>query len=132
MPSTFKSFKVESPLGYTVSCSKERWKHITQHEIMKENRAAIMDAIGDPLAVYKSEEWPETRDIYFGKSESATYGEKLLTKVVVDKPTEYNDEGEIVSAWPQKDISGNISEGGLQYVKPKPGQKKRYTIHQDK
>lgn len=132
MPSTFKCFKVESPLGYTVNCSVESWEHLTQHEIMLKNREAIIEAVGDPTWVYKSAEWPEKRDIYFGKSEKATYGENLLTKVVADRPTKYNDEGEIVSAWPTKDVSGNISEGGLLYAKPKPGQKKRYTVHQDK
>jgi hypothetical protein len=131
MSSAFKSFKVESPLGYTVSCSKENWSHIERHEIMKENRDAVIDAVGDPVAVYSSEEWPDKRDIYFGRSSKATYGESLYTKVVVNKPTEYISDGEVVSAWPQKDISGNIKEGGLLYVKSRPGQKKRYTVHQD-
>lgn len=132
MTSKFKGFKVNSPLGYTVSCSVESWSHIEQHEIMKTNREAVIEAIGDPTAIYTSEEWPETRDIYFGKSEKATYGEKLFTKVVVNRPTEYNSEGEVVSAWPQPNISGNIDKGGLQYVKSRPGQKKRYTVYQDK
>lgn len=132
MTAAFKSFKVESPLGYTVSCTEENWEHIKQHQIMEGNIDAIIDAIGDPFAIYTSQEWSETRDVYFGKSERASYGDKLLTKVIVNKPTEYNSEGEVVSAWPQKDISGNIDEGGLQYVKSKPRQKKRYTVYQDK
>lgn len=132
MASTFKTFKVESPLGYTVSCSAENWKHIEQHEIMKNNREAVIEAIGDPIAVFSSEEWPETRDIYFGKSENATYGEKLFTKVVVNRPTEYCSEGEVVSSWPQKNLGGNVNEGGLLYAKSRLGQKKRYTVYQDK
>ncbi len=131
MSSVFESFKVKSPLGYTVSCSKENWSHIERHEIMKENRDAVIDAVGDPVAIYSSEEWPDKRDVYFGRSNKATYGESLYTKVVVNKPTEYVSDGEVVSAWPQRDISGNIREGGLLYVKSRPRQKKRYTVHQD-
>lgn len=133
MTDAFKSFAVESPMGYTVKCSEDNWKHIKEHhEIMKENREAVIDSIGDPIAIYSSEEWPEKRDVYFGKSNKATYGENLYTKVIVNKPTEYSEEGEVVSAWPQKNISGNISEGGLLYAKSRPRQEKRYTVYQDK
>ena len=114
------SFTVQSPLGYTVVCSSEFWNHIDdRHPIMKENEKALVNAISDPVAIYSSEKWPEKRDVYFGKTSQATYGEKMFTKVVIDKPDEYNKEGQVISAWPQKSISGNINERGLRYVKSK-------------
>lgn len=128
-----KIFTVESPLGYTVSCTNESWDHIVTHghEVMENNVDAMIEAIGDPVYVYKSAEHPKSRDVFFGKSTVATYGESYYTKVIVEKPNEYNNEGEIVSAWPQPTISGGIEEGGLQYVKRKPRQQTRYSVSKD-
>lgn len=42
-----EKFKVESPLGYTVVCSKTRWEeHIEpRHYVMAKNEAAVKEAI---------------------------------------------------------------------------------------
>ena len=108
---TEKIFTIKSPLGYNIVCSDTTWsEHIqTSHAMMSENIEAVKDAVGNPMAVYQSAEWPN-RDVYFGKSSQATYGNLLYTKVVVVTPDEYNEEGDVVSAWPQRNISGNIGE----------------------
>lgn len=112
------AFTVQSPLGYTVQCSSSIWnEHIASgHSLMAKNVDAVTNAISDPVAVYQSDEWPK-RDVYFGKSDIATYKQNLYTKVIVDTPDEYNEKGSVVSAWAQKDISGNIDEKGLKYAK---------------
>lgn len=85
--------------------TEEAHEHITKgHDIMSKNIAAIGEAILKPTAVFQSNEWVG-RDVYFGKNDSAYNGKDLYTKVIVHKPTEYNTEGNVVSAWPQKDIS---------------------------
>lgn len=113
-----------SPLGYIVVCDKSSWEHIAHnHKIMIGNEQAMKEAIENPLAIFKSEEWQD-RDVYFGVTEKATYATKLITKVVVDVPTKYDDKGRVVSSWPQKEMKGNISQKGLKYVKHKSGQKK--------
>ena len=110
----------KSPLGYNVCVTEDTWKdHITQgHKIMENNADAIMNAIEDPIAIYGSLEWPN-RDVYFGKSEIATYKSSLYTKVIIETPDQYNEYGTVVSAWPQKNIDGNINEKELKHVKPK-------------
>jgi hypothetical protein len=117
---TSNLFVVKSPLGHDVCCSENNWhNHIARnHAIMCNNLEAVKNTIVDPDAIYQSEEWPN-RNVYFGKSNIATYKDSFYTKVIVASPNEYNGMGSIVSAWPQKDISGNIDEEGLKYVRSK-------------
>lgn len=109
---------VESPIGYKVCVSRNTWENhiITGHKTMENNLEAVIDTIKNPDAIFSSEEWPDKRHVYFSTSKSATY-KNLYTKVVVNTPDEYNEYGEVVSAWPQKDMSGGIE--GIKYVKPK-------------
>lgn len=103
-------------------CTTASWNHITDgHKIMEKNEAAIVDALENPLYIYESNQW-ENRDVYFAKSEKATYGKKLYTKVVVENNKEKSNE--VVTAWPQHDIKGGIEEGGLKHVDSKLGRKK--------
>ena len=119
-----RRFSAKSPLGHWIHCDKRSWNHIIKgHPQMEENEEAIKKAISEPDQIYESAEWPK-RDVYFGKSAEATYGERFYTKVVVDTPDEYNEFGSVVSAWNQKSISGNINTGGLKYDKTKPGSEK--------
>jgi len=115
------AFTVRSPLGYDICCSGSTWNGyiVPGHRIMEKNIEAVKKALEDPVAIYPSKEWPK-RDVYFGLSDIATYKRALYTKVVIDTPDEYNKEESVVSAWPQEDISGNIDEGEIKYVKPKP------------
>ena len=103
-----KPFVIETPRGYKVACTEKSWEHIVTHghSMMQENEEAIKDALADPICVFKSAEHPEKREVFFGRSEKATYGTKFVTKVVVEKPNEYNDMGEVVSTWPQRHTDG--------------------------
>ena len=115
-------FTETSPLGYKVACHKSVWEdHIVQqsgHPIMKDNLHAVQETIATPDVVYGSNEWPN-RDVYFKQCSTATYGDKMYTKVIVNTPDVNNDTGSVVTAWPQKNLSGKIDEGNLKYVKPK-------------
>lgn len=115
-------FTETSPLGYQVCCHRSVWEdHIikpTGHPIMKDNIEAVKETIKQPDVVYGSNEWPN-RDVYFKQCSTASYGDKLYTKVVVTTPDIDSDVGAVVTAWPQKKISGKIDEGELKYVKPK-------------
>lgn len=115
-----KIFETTSALGYKVCCYRSNWKnHISSgHPIMVKNIEAVQKAVEKPEEVYQSNEWPQ-RDVYFGRCTEATYGDKLFTKVIVEVSDDPTQTAYVVSAWPQKDIKGNISQGGLKYVKPK-------------
>lgn len=114
-------FEVQSPLGYKVVCLKRQWDHITKgHSMMANKEKEIKETLSDPEVIYESEEWPDKRDVYF----KACSNVNAYTKVVIDKPDQYNEEGSVVSAWIQRGISGNISKGGPKYVKSKSGQTK--------
>lgn len=118
-----KVFTVKGPL-YDISCFQYDWKHITNnHEIMEANKEAIKDTLEKPLCIYNSNQWTN-RQIYFGKTDKATYGDKFYTKVVVEMPDTNETEGRLISAWPQKDIKGNVDERRLLYVDRKLGRKK--------
>ena len=114
-------FLVDTKFGKCV-CTTSSWNHITNgHKIMAKNEAAIVDTLKEPLYVYKSDKWGN-RDVYFAKSQKATYGEKFYTKVVVENNKEKPNE--VITAWPQPDIKGGIEEGGLKHVDSKLGRKK--------
>lgn len=117
-----KTFVAHTPLGYEVAFTEESWNHIVArgHDMMEGNEEAIKDTLTNPNCVFESSEHPESRHVYFGKSAKASYGEKFLTKVIVEVPNEYNNIGKVVSAWPQKEVKGGINQGGLCYVKYKP------------
>ena len=107
-------FSVNNYEGITVSCTKEQWDiHIVgHHSIMQKNEKAVKDTIKDPDIVYESE-CNDNREIYFKASPYSTYKD-FLTKVVVEyTPGKKNPEsivGEVVSAWPQKEEKGGISD----------------------
>ena len=105
-------FTANSPLGVTVYCSNDTWyNHIVAgHSPMTDKQTEVKYAIENPLCVYQSKSHPENRDVYF--AHNLPYDE--YTKVVVEN---YDTHSEVVSAWGQPEIKGNI--GGLKYVKPK-------------
>lgn len=118
--------KASSPLGYTVRCSKDQWEtHIKEnHPVMSNNVPAIIDAIENPVVIYSSRDNPN-RDVYFGMSSLATYSNKLYTKVIVSEKDAYanvrgNAIKDMITTFPAKEIGGNVDEGGLKYVNPKP------------
>ena len=108
-------FKAESPLGYTVILSSDRYyNHIISSEYGHEPHAEftpeeIKEGIEKPLVVYEGKE-PDT-DVYFSKS-AATYP-NLFLKVPV---ATYPEIGEVKTAFLQRTISGGIKEGGIKYA----------------
>lgn len=112
-------FIVDSPLGYTVSCSEDTWnKHIMAgHPIMENNEQTVKDAITNPISVYKSSANPH-RHVYFGDTENASYN-VAYTKVIVGNVGA--DESHVtITAFPAKKMDGNIDGGELLYVSDKP------------
>jgi hypothetical protein len=97
----------QSPVGYRVVCAKARWKaHVVDsHPGMEGRIEEVRLAITRPAAVYSSKE-PTGRHVYFGN-----IGTKVrYMKVVVQPPDEYNEDGELVTAFPHKDIGGNVDK----------------------
>ena len=95
--------------GNIVTCSRPQWfNHIVKnHSIMARNKHAVEEAISNPDKVYESDDY-DNRKVFFKISTSPTYGDKFNTKVIV----EYNkpSEGEIVTAFPTKDVKGGIGD----------------------
>jgi len=113
-------FEAKSPLGKLVTCSTDRWSnHIEAgHGIMKGNVDNVINAIQDPFIVYESNEYTQ-RDVYFASSTYNIEGKasaELFTKVIVQNEANFST---VVSAWPQKEIKGNINDEVMKYVKPK-------------
>lgn len=108
-------FTTIDPLGRTICCNETQWQHIMDgHPIMNNNIESVKNTIEDPKVIYKSSQ-SATRNVYF-KSDPASSYEPLYTKVVVEIAAD-SKNGAVISAWPQKTISGGIDEGGLLYVK---------------
>ncbi|NMB07941.1 MAG: hypothetical protein GX981_06115 [Tissierellia bacterium] len=111
-------FTTTDPLKRKVTCSASTWfNHIFKgHVIMEDNIDSVKSTIENPDVIYQSSQSP-ARDVYFSKTE-ATYN-PLLTKVIVEF-NKSGESGQVISAWPQKDISGGIEDpGGIKYVKSK-------------
>lgn len=81
---------------------------------MEGNHISVKNTIEKPDVIYQSNQTP-IRDIYFARTKSTYY--PLYTKVVVQ--FESTENGEVISAWPQKDISGGIDPEVIKYVKNK-------------
>ena len=103
--------EVKSVFGQITFCSVQTWEHIVSgHQVMKDKMGQITQSVSDPDFVYESKSHPTNRDIYFRYDRS----DKEYTKVIVQNKESFS---EIVSAWPQDEIAGNI--GGLKYVRPR-------------
>lgn len=111
-------FTTTDPLNRKIICTSDTWNnHIVKgHVIMQNNINAVKETIEKPEVIYKSNQSP-VRNVYFSKVPSSTFP-KLYTKVVVEID-EASNTGEVVSAWPQKSISGGIDPRGIIYVKNK-------------
>ena len=105
-------FAANSPLGVVVYCMKETWNNhiIAGHSSMAGKDDEVKNAIESPSSVFESFSHPLSRDVYFAYNR--LYNEYL--KVVVHN---FETHSEVVSAWYQQAIKGNI--GGLKYVNPK-------------
>lgn len=86
----------------------ERDHIIMEHPVMGRNFTAIYDTIQSPKAIYDSGEC-DNREVYFKKSELATYGTKYYTKAIVEFDAT-RKEGYIVTAFPHEKEGGNIGE----------------------
>ena len=105
-------FTAQSPLGMVVYCTEETWNNhiVAGHSSMEAKEDEVKNAIESPSSIYESNSHPSSRDVYFAYNR--LYNEYL--KVVVHK---FDTHSEVVSAWYQQSIRGNI--GGLKYVDPK-------------
>lgn len=110
-------FQVVDPRGITITCNEGYWDaHIVSSKpIMQGNEQAVQSTLAAPDVIYGSGEYPE-RDVYFKQNSGATYSSKLFTKVIVEIN---GNSGEVVTAFPREDISGNIDSEELKYVKPR-------------
>lgn len=109
-------FEANSPLGHTVYCSQSVWNdHIVyNHKIMCGKEDIAIAAIEAPMAVFESDTHTN-RDVYFGEFVHTT-NKALYTKVIVEN----NKEGStVITAFPQENISGNIKQEVLKYVRRK-------------
>jgi hypothetical protein len=79
---------------------------------MNKNVSAVQETIHTPDKVYRSVDY-DNRKVFFKSTETATFGPKLLTKVIV----QYDDleQGEVVTAFPVKKEKGGI--GDVEYPK---------------
>lgn len=95
--------------GKPVSCTRSQWfSHIAAgHEIMKKNKVAVEKTIQAPDIVYRSDSCSH-RQVYFKAESSATYTDKLKTKVIVE--FDESDHGEIITAFPVKEEKGGIGD----------------------
>ena len=110
-------FTVTSPLGYIVSCTQSQWDNhiLAGHKNMKGQEIVVANTITDPSWVLQSNEFP-SRDVYFANSGHTN--EKLqFMKVIVETNT--GDKANVVSAWMQPNIAGNINAGVIKYANPK-------------
>ena len=105
-------FVAQSPLGITVKCTVEQWEaHILAgHANMAGRHEDVANAIRDPSWIFRSLSYPQTRDVYF----SQPVGNREFLKVVVENQATVS---EVVSAWLQAEIRGNIGE--VVYAKSK-------------
>lgn len=113
-------FSTRDPRGVEVSCTHGRWNNhiITGHTIMKDNLQAVIETIESPERICQSSQYPE-RDVYFGRTSSATYNDELYTKVIVHIDIE-TQTGSVVTAFPQYGMTGGVDEeGGEKYTNPK-------------
>lgn len=110
-------FSTTDPLDRKIVCKSETWNNhiVAGHVIMDGNLKSVKNTIEKPDVIYQSSQTP-IRDVYFSKTDSTYY--PLFTKVIVQF-NESGDSGEIISAWPQSNISGGIDPGGMKYVKNK-------------
>lgn len=107
-----KLFTQEDPLGYKVTLSRERYNHFAvmrnHTEVSEED---VKKTIAAPEYIYKGTE-PNNRFYYARGNSRFPY---YYTTVVV---AEYDDEGDVRTAYIRKDIGGPIvpyEEGGCLY-----------------
>ena len=98
-------FEAQSPLGVTVKCTVEQWEtHVLAgHANMAGRHEDVANAIRDPAWIFCSLSYPQTRSVYF----SQPIGSREFLKVVVENQALVS---EVVSAWLQAEIRGNLGE----------------------
>jgi len=82
---------------------------------MKGKEDVVAHAVAKPQWVYQSDDFP-SRDVYFAVSGN-TNNKLRYTKVIVE--TNINNDADVVSAWMQASVLGNINPGVIRYVNPK-------------
>ena len=100
--------------GIIVVCSQSQWEnHIAPfHPEVEDKIEVVKNTIKDPEVIYQSAE-DKKRDVYFGKMEEDTEYMKVIVEMSAP------NYGEIVTAFPRKNISGNIDTEVIKYDKYK-------------
>jgi len=80
---------------------------------MRGREDTVSNTVANPQWVFQSDEFP-SRDVYFSKS-GHTNEKLMFVKVIVE--TDTCCDAEVVSAWMQPKVSGNI--GVIKHVNPK-------------
>ena len=106
-------FEIIDVRGIIVVCTKLQWEnHIMfNHPETTGKEEIVKNAIKEPEIIYQSDEYTN-RDVYFGKMKNDRY-----MKVIVENHAP--NYGEIVTAFPRRDISGNINIEVIKYDKSK-------------
>ena len=102
-------FQAKTPRGYHVIFNVSSMLHTKKnHAIMvsKVNQKAIKEVLKNPEKVYRSAEFPN-REVFFGKSEKATFGTKYYIKVIVQRD---GKNGVVKTVFNPVKIGGNIGE----------------------
>ena len=102
-------FQAKTPRGYKVVFNVSSMLHTKKNHAMmisKANQKAIKEVLKDPDKIYRSAEFPN-REVFFGKSDKATFGTKYYIKVIVQR----NENGGVVkTAFNTENLGGNVGE----------------------
>lgn len=108
-------FVVDSPVGYTVSCSRHQWDtHVEPgHSELKNRESDVQNAVEHPYRVYRSPQNPE-RHVHYSHPVDCS-GRERYTKVVTGPSSTRYNEHTIVTAYHVPKIRESGNEGNLIY-----------------
>jgi len=87
---------------------QERDHIIARHPDMNDNFTAIYDTVTSPDSVFESPSHCN-REVMYKRAVSATY-HPLITKVIVEYNVPETGTGHIVTAFPNKQVGGNVGK----------------------
>lgn len=108
-------FVVESPVGYTVSCSQYQWAtHIEPgHPELKNRVSDVKCAVEHPYRVYQSAQNPERHVHYSYPADCA--GRTRYTEVITGPSSKRYNEHTVVTAYDVAKIREHGEEKGIIY-----------------
>ena len=92
----------QDPFSATVSLYDIDFQHILEHHPnMRKNEDAIKETVMEPDSIYIDSE-SEKRRAYYRSKTSATYSDKLKTKVILEDESKIWTDARVVTAFPVK------------------------------